>query len=204
MRLLDQRLVGIVILLVLALLVAIKRRATGSMIDLPSGGVLLNTANIFNLLFLLVVSPLAALLLITGTPASIDPTHVSVPDPVLASAIQAAGLLMYIGGYTIMAWALIVLGRQYQPGGAVPRPGDQIVVAGPYRFVRHPMYAAALIGAFGLSLLMESWAFFCAFLVYLVLIIALVRREEDGLRRAFGGQYAEYGTHVPRLLPFVY
>jgi protein-S-isoprenylcysteine O-methyltransferase Ste14 len=65
------------------------------------------------------------------------------------------------------------------------------------------MYAAALVGAFGLSLLMESWAFFWAFLVYLALIIALVRREEDGLRRAFR-EYAEYEAHVPRLLPFVY
>ncbi len=204
MRLLDQWLVGVVILLVLALLVVIKRRATGSMIDLPSGDVLLKTVNIFNLLFLLVVSPLAAVLLITGTASSIDPTHVSVPGPVLTSAIQSAGLLMYVGGYTRMAWALIVLGRQYQPGGAVPHPGDQIVLAGPYRFVRHPMYAAALIGAFGLSLLMESWAFFCAFLLYLVLIVALVRREEAGLRRAFGGEYAEYQTRVRRLLPFVY
>jgi protein-S-isoprenylcysteine O-methyltransferase Ste14 len=123
---------------------------------------------------------------------------------VVAGATQAAGLLMYVGGYGLMAWALIVLGRQYQPGGAAPHPGDRIVVVGPYRFIRHPMYAAALTGAFGLSLLMESGAFFCAFLVYLVLIIALVRREEEGLRGAFGGQYADYEARVRRLLPFVY
>ncbi len=204
MGLLDPRVVGVVVLLVLALLVVVKRRATGSMFELPTGDLLLKSANIFNLLFLLVVSPLAAVLLITRTAATVDPTRVRVADPLLGSAIQAAGLLMYVGGYALMAWALVVLGRQYQPGGAVPHPGDQIVLAGPYRFVRHPMYAAALIGAFGLSLLMESWAFFCAFLVYLALIIALVRREEDGLRRVFGGQYAEYEAHVPRLLPFVY
>ena len=66
------------------------------------------------------------------------------------------------------------------------------------------MYAAALVGALGLSCLMESWAFFCAFLIYLALILALVRREEDGLRRAFGEQYANYETRVRRLMPFVY
>jgi hypothetical protein len=71
MSLLDQWLVGVVILLVLALLVVIERRAIGSMIDLPSGDVLLKTVNIFNLLFLLIVSPLAAVLLITGTASSI-------------------------------------------------------------------------------------------------------------------------------------
>jgi protein-S-isoprenylcysteine O-methyltransferase Ste14 len=204
MRLLDQRLVGVVILLVLTVLVVVKRRATGSTVDLPTGDRLVKTVNIFNLLFLLVASPLAAILLITRTAASIDPTRIAVPGLALANTIQSAGLLMYVAGYALMAWALVLLGRQYQPGGATPHPKDHIVVAGPYRFVRHPMYAAALVGALGLSCLMESWAFLCAFLVYLVLILVLVRREEEGLRRAFGGQYADYETRVRRLLPFVY
>jgi protein-S-isoprenylcysteine O-methyltransferase Ste14 len=204
MGLLDQRLVGVVILLVLALLVIVKKRATGSTVELPAGDHLLKTVNTFNLLFLLVISPLAAILLITGMAASVDPTHIAVPGPFPANAVQAAGLLMYVGGYGLMAWALVVLGRQYQPGGAVPHPGDRIVVGGPYRFVRHPMYAAALVGSLGLSFLMESFAFVCAFLLYLALIVGLVRREEDGLRRAFGREYTDYQTRVRRLLPYVY
>jgi protein-S-isoprenylcysteine O-methyltransferase Ste14 len=204
MRLLDQRLVGVVIVLVLGLLVVVKRRATGSMIDLPGGDLLVKTVNIFNLLFLLVVSPLAAILLITRSAASIDPTHVGVPDPMLANAIQTVGLMTYVAGYALMAWALLALGRQYQPGGAAPHPGSHIVVAGPYRFVRHPMYAAALVGALGLSFLMESWAFFCGFVVYLVLILPLVRREEDGLRRAFGKHYVDYERRVRKLVPYIY
>ncbi len=52
MRLRDQWLVGVVILLALALRVAVKRRATGSMIDLPGGDLLLKTLNILKLLFL--------------------------------------------------------------------------------------------------------------------------------------------------------
>jgi len=204
MRLLDQRLAGVVILLVLALLVAVKKRATGSTLDLPSGGLLLKAVNVFNLLFLLVVSPLAAIWLITRTATSIGLTQAGVPRPLLTDTIQAAGLVMYVAGYAVMAWALLVLGRQYQPGGAVPHPGDQVVVAGPYRFVRHPMYAAALAGALGLSLVMESWGFFCAFVAYLALILALVRREEDGLRRAFGARYADYEARVRKLVPFVY
>lgn len=134
-RLLDQRLVGVVILLVLGLLV-VRRRATGSLVELPTGGRLVRTADLFNLLFLLVVSPLAAILLLTRT-ASLDPAHGAVPGPCLANAVQFAGLLMYVAGYGLMAWAL-------------------------------------------------------------------VRREEDGLRRAFGGQHADYETRVRRLLPFVY
>ena len=204
MRLLDQRLVGVVILLVLALLVVVKRRATGSTVDLPTGDRLVKTVNIFNLLFLLVVSPLAAILLITRTAASIDPTHVDINSRVLLNVIQTTGLLTYVAGYTLMAWALVALGHQYQPGGAAPRPGDHLVIEGPYRFVRHPMYTAALVGALGLSFLMESWAFVCTFGVYLVFILALVRREEDSLRRTFGEPYVAYQAHVCALVPFLY
>ncbi len=77
-----------------------------------------------------------------------------------------------------------------------------MVVDGPYKLVRHPMYAAALIGALGVCFLMQSLGFFCAVLVYLVLILALVRREEEGLVGAFGGQYEAYQRRVPALVPF--
>lgn len=204
MRLLDQRLIGVVILLVLTLLVIVKRRATGSTVDLPTGAPLIRIVNVFNLLFLLVASPLAAILLITRAASTVDPTHVSIDRRPLLIVIQLVGLVLYVAGYALMAWSLVVLGRQYQPGGTMPRPGDHVLVEGPYRFVRHPMYAAALIGALGLSLLMESWGFLCAFSVYLVLVLALIRREEAGLRSAFGEQYAAYQRRVRALVPFVY
>jgi protein-S-isoprenylcysteine O-methyltransferase Ste14 len=204
MPLLDQRLVGVVILLVLALLVVVKKRATGSTVDLPAGDPLLKTVNVFNLLFLLVLSPLAAAALITRTAATLDPTHLVIDSPRLASAVQVSGLLLYVSGYALMAWALVVLGRQYQPGGADPHAGDHIVIEGPYRIVRHPMYAAALLGALGLSLVMPSWMFFGLFWLYLALILAVIRREEEGLRRAFGVRYTEYQARVRALVPFLY
>jgi protein-S-isoprenylcysteine O-methyltransferase Ste14 len=73
-----------------------------------------------------------------------------------------------------MAWALITLGRNYQPGGSAPRSEDKLIIQGPYRLVRHPMNTAALSISLGLACLVPSFAFICVFCIYLVLIILLI------------------------------
>ncbi len=118
--------------------------------------------------------------------------------------LEFVGLVMYVIGYLLMAWALITLGRNYQLGGSAPRSEDKMVMDGPYRLVRHPMYTAALSISLGLACLIQSWAFFCVFCIYLVLIFLLIPVEEDGLRKAYGEQYVAYQQKAKKLVPFVY
>ena len=54
MHTIDQRFLGVLIVLLLAILVAVKRIATGSILEKPTGGLLLWLVNIFNLFFLLI------------------------------------------------------------------------------------------------------------------------------------------------------
>ncbi len=79
-----------------------------------------------------------------------------------------------------------------------------MVVQGVYRFVRHPMYSAALCISLGLALLIQSVAFFGVFAVYMVLILRLVPAEEAELRKAYGAEYAEYARKTSKLLPAIY
>ena len=65
MHLLDQQLVGIVVLLLLGMLVLIKQIATGSILEKPTGSLRVWAVNAFNLFFLLIANPLVAILLIT-------------------------------------------------------------------------------------------------------------------------------------------
>jgi protein-S-isoprenylcysteine O-methyltransferase Ste14 len=204
MHLLDQRILGIGVLFLLGTLVIVKRVATGSILDQPKGDLMVQLVNIFNLFFLLVVNPLAAILLITRRLATIDPTHVTIAEPWILTVLELVGLVLYVIGYLLMAGALITLGRNYQLGGSVPRPEDTIVMGGPYRLVRHPMYTAALSISLGLACLIQSWAFFCVFCIYLVLIVLLIPVEEDGLRQAYGEQYVAYQQESGKLIPFVY
>jgi protein-S-isoprenylcysteine O-methyltransferase Ste14 len=186
------------------MLVIVKRAATGSILDKPKGNLMVQLVNIFNLFFLLVVNPIIAILLITRRLATIDPTHMTINKPWILMVLEIIGLLKYAIGYFLMAGALITLGRNYQLGGSAPRSEDKMVVHGPFRLVRHPMYTAALGISFGLACLIQSWALFCVFCVYLVLIFLLIPVEENGLRKAYGEQYVSYQRKTKKLVPFVY
>ncbi len=204
MHLVDQRALGIVMLLLLGLLVAVKRAATGSILDKPGGRLLVQLVNVYNLFFLLVVNPLVAILLIFRRIDLINPTRVGIEVPWLLATVEVVGLALYVLGFLLMAWALFFLAANYQLGGSTPRPGDAMVADGPYGLTRHPMYTAALCISLGLACLLQSWALAGVFCVYLVLILLLVPVEEDGLRQAYGEQYAAYQRKVRRLFPVVY
>jgi len=204
MVLLDQRILGIVILFLLGMLVTAKRVATGSILDKPEGNLLVQLVNIFNLFFLLVVNPLAAILLITHRLALIAPTHLITDKLWIWMVLEFAGLVIYVIGYLLMARALITLRHNYQLGGSAPRTEDKMVMEGPYRLIRHPMYTAALSISLGLACLIQAWVFLGVFYIYLVLIFLLIPAEEKELQKAYGEQYGAYQQKTRELIPFVY
>lgn len=79
--------------------------------------------------------------------------------------------------------------------------GQRVISTGPYRLVRHPMYAGAMFYLLGMPLLLGSWLG----LLFLPLIVgALMLRiliEESALRKGLPG-YGEYAARVRyRLVP---
>jgi protein-S-isoprenylcysteine O-methyltransferase Ste14 len=200
----DQRMLGILILFLLGVLVITKQLTTGSILDKPKGRFLVQLVNIFNLFFLLIVNPFVAILLITQNLDTFDPTRLYIQSPWLMNTFVIGGLVLYVMGYLLMAWALIKLRNNYQLGGSTPRFDDQLVILGPYHFVRHPMYAAALYISLGLAFLTQSLACFAVFGIYLGLISLLIPVEEKGLRQAYGEGYREYQHKVRKLIPFLY
>jgi protein-S-isoprenylcysteine O-methyltransferase Ste14 len=204
MNLFDQRILGIAILFLLGMLVTVKQVSTSSILDKPKGNLMVQVVNIFNLFFLLVVNPLAAILLITRRLAAIDPTHITINELWILMVLEIVGLALYAIGFLLMVWALITLGHNYQLGGSAPRSEDKMVMDGPYTLIRHPMYTAALSISLGLACLIQSWAFFCVFCIYLVLIFPLIPMEENGLRKGYGEKYGTYQQKTRKLIPFVY
>lgn len=90
-------------------------------------------------------------------------------------------------------------------GQGTPAPFDpprRLVVRGPYRFVRNPMYLGAALALAGAALFYVSaalLAFVAIFLLATHLLVVLY--EEPTLRRSFGADYAAYCHHVRRWLP---
>jgi protein-S-isoprenylcysteine O-methyltransferase Ste14 len=205
MHFLGHKALGITILVLLGLLVLVKRLATGSIIEYPSTGNLwTRLTNYFNLFFLLVLNPGVAILLIAGYYETIDPTNLAINRPQLVIGMEIAGVSLYVAGGLLMAWALLMLQGNYQLGGSAPREADEMVLAGPYRFIRHPMYTAVLCLALGLAGLLQSTALFAVFWIYLALILILIPVEEAGLRQTYHDRYVTYQRKVKKLIPYLY
>lgn len=82
--------------------------------------------------------------------------------------------------------------------------GQTVVSTGPYHYVRHPMYATAIIFLVGTTLLLGSWY---GLFLGLILVIGIALRavqEERTLRAELPG-YGEYMTQVKyHLIPYVW
>lgn len=78
---------------------------------------------------------------------------------------------------------------------------DALVIAGPFRYCRHPLYAANILLAAGLGSLapLYGWIFIIAATV--VFVGALITREERILERTHEAHYARYRASVPALIP---
>jgi protein-S-isoprenylcysteine O-methyltransferase Ste14 len=82
--------------------------------------------------------------------------------------------------------------------------GQRVVSTGPYQYVRHPMYATAIIFLVGTTFLLGSWYGFIPALVLIVGIAFRAVQEERTLRAELPG-YEEYTAQVKyRLIPYVW
>jgi len=82
--------------------------------------------------------------------------------------------------------------------------GQTVITTGPYRYVRHPFYAGALVFFAGTSLLLGSWWGLVAVLLIAVLLGIRIGIEEKALRAGLDG-YDDYAERVRyRLIPLVW
>jgi protein-S-isoprenylcysteine O-methyltransferase Ste14 len=82
--------------------------------------------------------------------------------------------------------------------------GQRVVSTGPYHYVRHPMYAAALLFFLGTTLLLGSWYGLLLALLLVALIAGRTVLEERTLQQELQG-YDAYMTQVKyRLIPHVW
>ncbi|AEH88490.1 Isoprenylcysteine carboxyl methyltransferase [Mesorhizobium opportunistum WSM2075] len=82
--------------------------------------------------------------------------------------------------------------------------GQRVITTGPYSYVRHPMYAGAILFFAGTALLLGSWWGLALVLVFIVLLAIRTFIEEKTLRTGLRG-YDDYATQVRyRLIPMVW
>jgi len=103
-----------------------------------------------------------------------------------------------------MGWArLLLAGALFPPGGGAEENGvpQRLVVEGPYRYVRNPLYDGDFCLIVGAALLTRSWALVLVAALYLVQLAFQLPFEERELRERFGAPYRRYCELVPRFVP---
>jgi protein-S-isoprenylcysteine O-methyltransferase Ste14 len=79
--------------------------------------------------------------------------------------------------------------------------GDHVVAAGPYRFLRNPLYLGTFIHTLALALLMPLSGAVFVIIVIGLFELRLVAVEEAFLTQTLGEPYLAYRAKVPSLLP---
>jgi len=109
-----------------------------------------------------------------------------------------------VGSVWLIASAASTLGRHWALAARLIE-GHKLVTAGPYRFLRNPIYTGMLGMLIATGLAMEHWAaLIVAVVLFAVGMVIRVRSEEKLLRSAFGKEFEDYAKRVPAVLPGIF
>ena len=121
------------------------------------------------------------------------------PAPFLPSPIQyALGAVLIVVAGTIAGTAIV---RFLRAGTNVPtrQPATTLVIAGPYRFSRNPIYVGMILLLLGIGVIVDSvWILALAVPFALVLRYGVIAREERYLAAKFDEAYRSYCAKVRR------
>lgn len=115
------------------------------------------------------------------------------------------GIALQIAAAVLMLWARITFGARSFHATANPTEGG-LVTSGPYRFWRHPIYAAVLLFVWsGVLTQGAPPSLISIFLAAAATFTTGIRihSEEQLLRQTFPG-YVDYAARTKRLIPFVF
>jgi protein-S-isoprenylcysteine O-methyltransferase Ste14 len=118
----------------------------------------------------------------------------------LVQITSVVGKVLAIAGGFLFISGIIALGKNLTP---VPQPKENatLIVKGPYRFVRHPIYGGLILCTFGYGLSVHGWlTLFYALLIFVCFDLK-ARKEEEWLEKKFP-DYASYKQRTSKFIPF--
>ena len=130
----------------------------------------------------------------------INPERMAWSAVSLPSWIRWAGVVPIAMGCALLLWTMQSLGKNLTDT-VVTRQTHTLVVHGPYRWVRHPLYDSVALFTMAIALLAANWFLFAAGLLVLGLLITRTRIEEENLVARFGEAYRTYMQRTGRFLP---
>lgn len=150
--------------------------------------------------FWLAMTMVGPVLALTCVAFLIQPRWVEFARVELPGWLRWLGLPIGVAGVALFAWMFRHLGLNVT-STSVPRAAATLVTTGPYRWIRHPMYSAALTLVVATTLLTGNVIVLSSGLAMFVLLAARSRLEEERLLGKFGDSYRAYQAQTGRFVP---
>ena len=117
-----------------------------------------------------------------------------------APARWIAGLALTAFGIGLSIWARLTLGSNWS-GVVTLKKGHELIRAGLYRRIRHPIYAGVLLGMIGTAMIRGHLRGWLGFAVVWATFYFKARREERFLHEEFGQGFEEHKRNTGMFLP---
>jgi protein-S-isoprenylcysteine O-methyltransferase Ste14 len=149
---------------------------------------------------LLTLRPFAAAAFLALLLYVVDPRLMSWSTVVLPLWIRWAGVGGAAASAILLFFSLFSLGTNLTDT-VVTRASHSLITSGPYRWVRHPFYAAFALGLASNAVVTANWFLAITGLCAVALVIARTKIEEQKLTERFGDEYLQYMRRTPRFIP---
>lgn len=111
-----------------------------------------------------------------------------------------AGIALVVGGYACTLWCYVAMGNTWRIG-VNKSEKTTLVERGPYRAIRHPIYAFQLVMLAGAALLLPTLLSFAILVLHYICALIKAVDEENYLKTVHGQAYVDYMARTGRLLP---
>ncbi len=117
--------------------------------------------------------------------------------------IMSIGTCLEIAGVALAVWGRHQLGANWSSAASV-KEGHELVISGPYRVVRHPIYAGFLWAMLGAALMEKGLLWIAGLAILIPLFVYRMRAEENLMSAEFPDQYPEFQRRTKRVIPLVW
>ncbi len=116
-------------------------------------------------------------------------------------AIGLIGAALFLAGLALAIWARVILGRNWGMP-MTQRLEPELITAGPYGLIRHPIYSGLLLALVGTSLATNLIGLGIAVILGAYFVYS-ARVEERNLTATFPEAYPAYQAHTKMLIPYL-
>jgi protein-S-isoprenylcysteine O-methyltransferase Ste14 len=117
--------------------------------------------------------------------------------------VLVVATILCVCGLAICLWARAILGRNWS-GTVTLKEGHELIVRGPYKLVRHPIYTGILAMIIATVILQGRIGGIIGLVLVFVSFLIKLSEEEQVMLKQFPDEYAAYRQRTPRIIPFMF